>query len=548
MLQVLRRLVLLSLALMVACTGEEVGPSVGVSPSRNAPPHPIDSPLMGAGGRFARIACRLPQAHLERLRNGYASGRSGEIQFVVRSPHFFQGYSHSGPHGHLQRVPLLMYGPGHVPAIGTVRRPVTLTSVAPTLALHLEYDFEAPDGEALEEAVLPGSELPRLVLVVVWDAAGQNVLEEYPKEWAAVRRLIPKGAWFANTTVGTTPSMTPPVHATIGTGAYPRDHGIPDFVMRGGDALVGSIGSGPQSLRVPTLADMYDRDRSNRPLIGLVGWEPTLGMIGHGSSVEGGDRDFALTTKQGEWGLSPENREYFRLPAYVKTIGGLNEEAALVDLEDGRVDGLWFSQSLRTPIDIEYSPAYSRYQTGVLRQLILRHGFGEDEVPDLLFTNYKQIDRVAHAWSFPSKHMRGVVAGVAQELMKVIRFLDHNVGKDQWLLVLTADHGATPLASETGAFPINRDELQADILAAVDTDGDGRSAIQRLLATQLWMNVAELEENGHTLRDVADFLMSYALGDNAPDPSAVSDDRRDDRLFRAAFPGALLDALPCLPR
>jgi hypothetical protein len=541
-----RRLGALCLAAVVACTGDSIVPRGGLSSSPRTALGQTQSPAVVAGGKYARIACHLPQEQVHRLRNGYVAGRSGEIQFVIRPPHFFQGYSHSGPSGYLQRVPLLLYGPGHVPSIGAVRRPATLTSLAPTLARYLEYEFDTPDGEPLEEAVLPGQEPPKLVVVVVWDAAGRNVLDEYPAEWAAVRGLIPTGTWFENVTVGTTPSMTPPVHATIGTGVYPRRHGIPDFVMRDDDRLAGSIGSGPRSLLVPTLADLYDRDRGNRPLIGLVAWEPTLGMLGHGSFLEGGDRDLALATKQGEWGLSPENRRHFRFEDYVETIGSVHEEAARQDLEDGRLDGQWLGQSLATPLDIEYTPAYSRYQTRVLAEVIRREGFGHDDVPDLLFTNYKQIDRVSHVWSFPGQHMRAVVAAVAQELMKLIRFLDRDVGEGEWVLALTADHGATPLASETGAFTMHRDELQADIVAALDTDGDRTSVIRRILETQLWMNVSELEENGHTLEDVADFLMAYTADDNA-DPSAVPEDVRGERLFRAAFPGRVLDTLPCLP-
>jgi hypothetical protein len=532
------------LAVAVACTGGEVAAPGGGSPTTRGLPSPTGLATTKLG-KYARLACSLPRPQLERLRNGYSTRRSGELQFVIRPPHFFRGYSHSGPFDHLQRVPLLLYGPGHVPSIGTVREPVTLTSLAPTLAQHLGYDFDSPDGEPLQQAVAPEMDHPKLVVVVVWDAAGRNVLEEYRAEWAAVRRLIPEGAWFERATVGTTPSMTPPVHATIGTGVYPREHGIPDFVMRDGDVLIGSLGSGPSSLLVPTLGDRFDRDRANRPLIGLVGWEPTLGMLGHGSFLQGADRDLALTTKQGEWGLSPENRRYFRLPRYVETIGGLDREAARVDLEDGRLDGEWFDQPLATPLDIEYSPAYSRYQTHVLAQLIEREGFGTDAVPDLLFTNYKQVDRVAHTWSFPSRQMRAVVAGVAQELMKLIRILDRKVGKGQWLLALTADHGATPLASETGGFAIDREELEADILATFDTDGDRNQAIQRLLETQLWMDVRELKENGYTLEDIAAYLMSYTAADNALDPSALPESLRQDRLFRTALPGSVLDTLSC---
>jgi Type I phosphodiesterase / nucleotide pyrophosphatase len=538
-----RHALLLLLVFAGACTTDAPAEPAGtptVTPNVSPTVHEA------ARGRYARIACNLPVAQLRRTVNGYITGKSGEIQFVLRTPHFFGLYSHSGPWNYLQRVPIFFYGPGHVPAAGEIGRPVTSADIAPTLGRYLDFDFDTADGDPLPEAVDLGVDPPKLVVVVVWDGGGRDVTDAHEDAWEPVRQLVPRGAWFEHATVGTSPSVTPAVHATIGSGVYPRRHGVLDLRIRDGDQLVGPILNGPQYMLEPTLADEWDRANGNRPVIGLIASEPTLGMMGHGSYLDGADRDIALGQREGVWGLTPENQEYFEFLDYVNDIPGLDEAVRRLDTEDGALDGVWLDHPLETPDDILHTPAYAEYQTDVIAEVIRREGFGADDVPDILFTNYKQIDKMGHRWSFPTPQMDAVVRASAEEFVALTELLDRQVGRGEWVMALTADHGSTPLASQTGAFAIDQTALQNDIDAALDADGDEVPVVASFRVTQLWINIAELEENGHDLADVADFLMRYTVEDNAVDPTAVAPELRNDRLFAAAFPGQVLDDLPCL--
>jgi Type I phosphodiesterase / nucleotide pyrophosphatase len=538
-----RRLASLCLVAAAACTSN-ASPNGATPDGASSPASPPPSPGTVVTGPYADLACGLPPAQLERIRNGYVTGLSGEIQFVLRPPHYFGLWSHSGPWNYLQRVPLFFYGPGHVPARGEIDRPVTMPDLAPTLAEYLGFDFQAPDGDALDEAVEGNAQPPRLLVLVVWDGGGRDVLDEYPAASRSMSRLIADGVWFERATVGTSPSVTPAVHASMGTGAFPKTHGVLDLRIRDGDRLVGPILSGPRYMQVPTLADEFDRAMDNEPVVGLIASEPTLGMMGHGSYLEGADKDLALGQRIGIWGLTPENQEFFRFEEWVNEIGGLEEEVRGIDLEDGALDGVWLDHPLETPDDILHTPAYARYQTGVIREVIRREGFGQDEVPDLLFTNYKQIDKMGHRWSFPSPQMEAVVRSSAEEFVALTKLLDEEVGRGEWVMALTADHGSTPNLPD--AFMIDQTSLVADINAAFDPDGDDLNVVQSFRVTQLWINMAELQEHGHTLEEIADFLMEYTAADNAADPSAVPEALRDERLFRAAFPGTVLDGLPCV--
>lgn len=490
------------------------------------------------------MACELPEKWLLRILRGYHPERGGEIQILPKQPNFFGAWTHSGPWQYLQHVPLFLYGPGHVPAVGEVGRPVTVADLAPTMGEYLGHPFETPDGDPLREAIEPGAAPPKLIVVVVWDSGGRNVMDYYAEAWPNVGRLLTQGAWYENATVGSSPSVTPAVHTTIGTGVFPDRHGVLDLRIRQGDQLVGPILSGPQYLLEPTLADVFDRDRGNEPVVGLVASEPTLGMMGRGSFAEGGDKDIALGQREGEWGLTPENQKYFTFRDYVNELPGLDAAIRELDAEDGQLDGLWLGEdTFSDPYYILKTPAYARYQTGVLQEVIRREGFGADDVPDLLFTNYKQIDQVGHQWSFPSPQMEAVIGSSDEAVADLVRILNQEVGQGEWVLALTADHGSTPTSEYSGGFQIDQRVLIEDVNEAFD-DGDDVKVVQSFRVTQLWTNMDELEESGATLEDVSRFLMRYTEGDNRPGETETP----GAPVLEAAFPSQVLERLPCDPR
>jgi hypothetical protein len=493
-------------------------------------------------------ACGLPREHLLRIWRGYHPERSGEIQIVPRRPNFVGAWlSHSGPWEYVQRVPLFFYGPGHVPAAGRVDRPATVADVAPTKAELMDFDFDAPDGHVLPEAVVPERGAPpKLILTLVWDSVGRNVLAEHPDSWPTLRSLIPQGTWFERATVGSSPSVTPAVHTTIGTGAFPRRHGLVDLRARTGEELRLREEVGPDLLLAPTLADVYDRAMGNAPLVGMVGPEGALGLVGHGSSLEGGDRDIVAISKVGQWIPSPGNAEYFRFPAYVRDVPGLDDAVRRLDLEDGQLDGRWLGEEvLESPGDIAQTPAYAEHQTRVLEEIIRREGFGRGTHTDLLFANYRQTDAVGHRWSMNSPQMEGALRASDQALGELIQILNREVGEGEWVIALTADHGSTPKPETTGAFVIDPQKLTQDIQATFG--GGGRRVIENTRVTQIWMDVGQLEAGGHTLEEVAGFLAEYNKGQNASDPEQLPEEERDERLFEAAFPSSAFEGA-CDPR
>lgn len=541
-----RRIPALLLLIAVACS-EAALPGEPRASEEPSPGPGATGPI--ASGPFVDAVCGLPDIQALRVWRGYHPERSGDLQFVAKPFNFFGGWSHSGPAPYLQRIPMLFYGPEHVPPVGPVNRGVTMADVAPTLGRFLEFEFETPDGRAMREAVDPTQLPPRLIVVVVWDGGGRNVMSQYPDAWPNVARFIRDGAWFDNASVGTSPSVTQASHSTLGTGVFPRRHGLMDLRFRVEGHLVPPNSEGPRYLSARTLADDYDIALDNRPVIALVASENTLGMIGHGAYFDGADGDLAIAQREGTWGLTEANSAVYQFRPYVTEIPGLDEAARRLDVKDGRMDGLWHGEAvLDAPAELQLTPAWTEYQTGVLREVIRRERLGADDVPDLLFTNYKQIDKVGHEWSFPSPQMEDVLRASDQAIGDLVRILDEEVGEGEWVLALTADHGVTPLESTTGGFRIDIAQMRDDINATFDQDGDDELVVAYSRVTQFWMNTEELAENGHSLEDVAAFVMDYTKEQNVVDPSLLPEDQRSDRLFAAAFPGPVLEKnLPCLP-
>lgn len=534
----LKTLTVCLLSLATACTlGEEAQAPPGEADSLHTS---LDRSL--ASQVWFRAACDLPRAALGRIRRGYFEGRSPDIQFIPEPQHYFEGFAHSGPWAHLQRVPFVFYGPGFIKSTGSVRaagRP-TMADLAPTLARFIEFEMPSGrDGNPVREVLAnteEGADKPSLIVVAVLDGGGWNTLDRWSGRWPYLAKLMEDGISVTNATVGSSPSVTPPIHASLGTGTFPRDHGIVDIPVRDGDRVEDSWEEvDPANLLLTTLADEYDLATDNEALVGMIAesrWH--LGMIGHGGALPGADRDIAalsdLTTDGGLY----TNEEYYELPSYLEDRDLFAELVGDVDEMDGMTDGGWFAHRRLQNVDqLRFTPVWTLYQQEHIAQLIESEGFGSDEVADILFLNYKFIDHAGHKFGFGTPEMGEAVELSDAALRHLVRVLDSEVGKKRWLLAVTADHGVEP-GTDRG-WLIHQHPLTDRV-----EDHFGAERGELVLEDRplgLWLDLDYAERNAIELEAIADFLTRYTLGDDLTGDEAVPQGLREtDRLFRAAFP------------
>ena len=497
-----------------------------------------DRPSVDVSGSptLDKMANRVGREPMELVVNGNYPSRLGEV-LLVPKPHFYLGpdvslakwgsdepelfTSHPNPWDYLARVPVIVRGAG-VPAGKEDGSPVDLTALAPTYAEILGVDFEA-EGKPLPIEV---PQRPPLIFTVVIDGGGWNVLDRYPDAWPNLARLMDEGTTFTNATNGSFPSQTGAIHANIGTGEYPRKHGVPyNFYFEAID---------PQYLEEPTIGDVWDQATNNEAVVGTISvLSNHLAMLGHGAALEGGDHDIGVVwdIETHEW---TTNEEFYELPDYLAMeYDRLERYEAQNDARDGDRDGTWFGNAPDELLDgyrRSSNPAFERYQGDDIIEAIHEEGLGADDVTDLFYVQFKAPDEAGHIWNMEFPEVEDVLKEADTQIGRIVETLDAQVGRDDYLLVLTADHGQQPVATPEQGWMINSSEIERDLKSTFDIAARVRSH---------QLNITS-RVNGQEIEDIARFLGSYTVGDNIPEgipgEDRVDESLRDDIIFAGAFP------------
>lgn len=473
--------------------------------------------------------------------------RTGEI-LLVPSPHYYLGpdadlgawgtenpylfTSHPNPWEYLAEVPLVVRGPGWTDPGTKNLREVDLTDLAPTYAKLLGMKFQAAGSPLGEIDYTAGP--PKLIFTIVIDGGGWNVLDRYPDAWPNIRRLMDEGNLYPNATIGSFPAQTGSIHANIGTGEYPNKHGVPyNFYFENAD---------PQYLEEPTIGDLWDQETNNAAIVGTISvLSNHLSMIGHGAALEGGDRDIGVVwdDENHTW---TTNQTYYEIPEYIAEMdyGRLERYEAQNDARDGSEDGTWFGnppEDLLEGLRRSSNPAFEKYQADDIISVIRNEGLGRDEIADLFYVQFKSPDQAGHIWNMVNPEIEDVLKEADNQIGRIVRTLDGEVGAENYVLVLTADHGQQPIATPDRGWMINSSEVERDVEAAFDIEARVRSH---------QLNITS-EVDRKQLDEIARFLGSYTVGDNIPKgvPGAgrVEPDLRDDLAFAGAFPTSWLASL-----
>ena len=498
---------------------------------------------------------------------GHVAGRSGEVMTVPRPHRYLIGEwdlatlwtdtpttttSHPNPWNYTAHVPLVFYGPGYVPEHTLVRDSVDLADVAPTYARLIGMDDFRAEGRVLEDiaAESDGADPPKAIVTVVLDGGGWNVLQDHPDQWPTIARLHREGTTYVNATIGSAPSITGAIHATLGTGVYPRTHGVPGNQMRGPDGNrtdVWQHNAEPEHLEAPTMSELWDRDNDNEPWVGTVSYEGWhLGMIGHGAQLEGGDHDVAVLweAEDNSWWT---NTDYYELPPYLQTtdLERLESYERELDARDGLQDGVWFGHTLEELQENTVrpgTPAFVRFTGDAVIDVLRNEPIGRDDVTDLFWVEMKMPDFAGHAWNMLRPEEGDVLFETDRQVARIKQQLDRAIGRGNYVLAITADHGQQPLPDVFGGWRINSNELARDI-----EERFGADIVQKITTVDIFMNMDQLQSSGVDLTDVARYLGTYTIGENIragqPGEDLVPEAMLDDRLFAGAFSTGYLQDL-----
>jgi predicted AlkP superfamily pyrophosphatase or phosphodiesterase len=345
---------------------------------------------------------------------------------------------HGSPWPYDSRIPFFFYGPRFLRQ-GTFSEPVVLQDMAPTLAELLGVSMPPTSvGRSLGTILQARKESPpRLILLAVLDGMRPDYFDRHAAALPTLDRLRRQGAWFGNARLNYLPTITSIAHATVVTGADPRAHGIVAnafFDWTTGRPAEAYPALSPRHLMALTLADVWNIQTKGRAVIIGQGSVPraAIPLAGHGACILNGRPVIAASysPEKGEWETNPD---CFRLPDYLKDRNARQ-------LWEG-TDGLWMGHAIGTADEVRGSALFSKFETDALRLMIEREPLGTDEVTDLILVNLKTPDFVGHRYGPDSPELAAALAALDRDLAGVIAAIEGKVGRDGYVLAVTADHG-----------------------------------------------------------------------------------------------------------
>ena len=372
---------------------------------------------------------------------------------------------------------------------------------------------------------------PRLAVVITVDQMRADFLVRF-RPWfgeGGFRRLLEGGADFQNCHYQHAVTKTAPGHATILSGVNACVHGIignewldrTTFIQGNAveDAAAPLVGLPPRAGRYPSATLAAKAGRSPRNFLGTTVGDRLKARYGAAAKVYGvADKDRSAILPAGakadgaywtEEGIFVTSTYYHReLPAWVREFNTRRnadqyfgqvwdrllaqpvydavqgpDDAPGEQPEDGlpvtfpkRVDGGRSEPGGAFYNAFDHAP-WNNDLVGEMAERLIEVGrLGQDDIPDLLAVGFSQPDKAGHAYGPDSHEVMDSYLRLDRTLARLLDLLEAKVGLAHCVIVLTADHGVSPLPeriqAEQGAAAAGRisaKDLDARANAALDT-------------------------------------------------------------------------------
>jgi len=358
-------------------------------------------------------------------------------------------------------------------------------------------------------AVVPAApEKPKLVVLIVVDGLPQRQVTAYRDQLApdGLARLLDRGTWFANAHYSHAYTVTAAGHAAVLTGASPSRSGIIGNEWRDpasgaavyctGDTTASYIGhatqpldgTSPRNLKVQTVGDVLRGVDARSKVIAVSGKD-------RGAILPAGHKGTAYMYMASSGQFASSTYYMQQHPAWVQAFNAarpadrffrqqwtplLAESAYSRSLPDNQT---WFGPAggalpMRYGASQDEAPG-PRYYGSLLRgpfqdQLTLEFAraaiaaeqLGQDDAPDILSVSLSGHDYVNHAFSAESRLSHDHTLQLDRMLQSFFRDLDTIVGKDRYVVVLTADHGFMPAPEYSSSLGLSAGRLNSSQMLA----------------------------------------------------------------------------------
>ncbi|GGY78359.1 alkaline phosphatase family protein [Pseudoduganella plicata] len=391
-------------------------------------------------------------------------------------------------------------------------------------------------------APAPVPAAPKLVVVMAVDGLPQEQLLRYRGQFGdgGFKRLLTQGAMFGDAHQAHGTTVTAVGHSAILTGAYPYQHGIVgnNWIDRAtgksvyctedtryqyiGESTRPDDGTSPARLRVDTLGDQLRYATGNKSRVLAVSGKDRgaillAGKTGTAYMYMEGSGNFASSTyymqQHPAWvqrfqASKPQDRYYGKTwrpmlaDADYSMDAGDTPFAISYYSESGAPDASYYKRLKEGPFVDELTLDFAR-------AAIEAEGLGANPagVPDLLGMSLSAHDYVNHAHGPESRMSHDHLQRLDRMLAGFFTYLDKKVGSDNYLVVLTADHGFANSAEFSQQQRIDAGRVDGKkLLNGLQTHLDASFGGGKVALTASWPNLyleqAALDKAGIKRADV----------------------------------------------
>lgn len=404
------------------------------------------------------------------------------------------------------------------------------------------------------------SEKPKLVVGIVVDQMRNDYIERFWNHYSedGFKRLVNNGYRFKNAHFNYVPTYTGPGHASIYTGTTPATHGIignnwydktiDTSVYCAGDTSVQPIGTmdnagmmSPHRMTVTTIAD------ENRLATQMRGKTIGVALKDRGAILPAGHTANAAYwfhgMDEGQWISSSfymdslpqwvvEFNNSGKAASYFKTWNTLYPIETYVEsgTDMNKFEGGFKGKETATfPYNLQELRAHNNnfellkavafgndLTTDFAIAAIEGEKLGQNNDTDFLTLSYSSTDYVGHNFGVNSKEVQDTYLRLDKNIAELLQYLDKTVGKDQYIVFLTADHAAVDVPAYLDSLKIpagyfDSRSFRNKIDSLVQKEYGNKNLIKNISNNQLFFNYELLHEMNINIDSFQQKLSNYIL-------------------------------------
>lgn len=283
-------------------------------------------------------------------------------------------------------------------------------------------------------------ERPKLVVGIVVDQMRWDYLSRYYDRFTGdgFRRLIDQGFSCDNCLINYVPTVTAIGHASAYTGTTPAFHGIcgNNFFIDGRkvycttDTTVNPVGTdsrkvgcmSPRNMLSTTIGDQLRLHTDFVSKVVGVSYKDRAAILPAGHSATAA------------YWLDLDNGQFVTSTYYMKELPGWAKQQNRQLKQNKELQ--------KMGKDVGLYPLCGTITTDMAIAALRGEQLGKGSETDMLCVSYSQTDVIGHKWGTRGVHADSVYLELDKDLGRLLQALDEQVGRGNYLLFLTADHGA----------------------------------------------------------------------------------------------------------